>query len=283
MNFLNVFNVFSKRQRRSETNVSLTREFRNRVFLLWRKTFPRGSPGQFVSDRSSIWSETYDKLLFSLGQPRLSSRQAYDADGDLDNFLSECSDEHFLDFVEFSLQSEAVWELSGSVGELIDAINSFFQEDSLPCVLTDFNFAEVEPASVHASVAPSKQSRSLQLQTYPQIVRRDSEVMHQTAIGPALTLLKSPALGEANKEFLRALSDYRKGDYEDCVAKCGSSLESVMKVICSRKGWPSQNDAGKLLNTIIPRTDLPQFFRQPLIHIATIRNELVPFQPEYAG
>ena len=274
VDFSNVFNVFSKRHRLNENSTSLTPQFRNRVFLLWRRTFPRGSPGQFLPDRSRLWSETYDRLLYSIGQPRLSKSQVYTADDDLDNFLGECSDEHFLDFVEFSFQSEAVWEHGEAVGELIVAINSFFQEDSLPFVLTDFSFSEVEPASAEADIAPSNQSGRLDLQTYPQIVRRDSEVVHQTAIGPTLTLLKNPALREANNEFLKALADYRKGDYEDCVAKCGSSLESVMKVICSRRGWPSQNDAGKLLSATIRRTSLPPFLKQPLIQIATIRNEL---------
>lgn len=281
MNFHEIFNVFSKRNRPRENSISLTPEFRSRVFLLWIRTFPRETSSGFDSGRSRLWSETYDKLLYSLGRPRLSNRQAYAADGDLDNFLSECSDEHFLDFVEFSFQSDAVLEHGVAVGELVDAVNSFFQQDSLPFVLTGFTFAEGEPAytDAHSSLPVQAirlplQARRLEIQAYPQIIRRDSEVLHQTAIDPALKLLKNPSLGEANNEFLDALADYRKGDYGDCVAKCGSSLESVMKVICSRKGWPRQNDAGKLLNAIIPRTRLPQFFRQPLLQTATIRNQL---------
>ena len=55
------------------------------------------------------------------------------------------------------------------------------------------------------------------------------------------------------------------------------SVEFVRK--CNEGHLQSQglalaNDAGKLLSIIIPRTSLPQFFKQPLIHIATIRNQL---------
>ena len=260
MNFANIFNVFSKRDRvTEENNKPLTREFRNRVFLLWRRTFRRESAG-WGSDRSSLWSDVYDRLLYSLGQSRLSPRQANTPDDDLDNFLGECSDEHFLDFIEFSFQSEAVRRHEVSVPDLLKAVNRFFREDNLPYSLTDFTFVG--------------DGRRLELEGYPQIIRRDSEALHRTAIEPALMLLRGSAFGEANKEFLGALADYRNGDHGDCVTKCGSALESVMKILCHRKGLPSQNEAAKLLNTIIPRTNLPSFLKPPLIQVATIRNEL---------
>ena len=47
-----------------------------------------------------------------------------------------------------------------------------------------------------------------------------------------------------------------------------------MKVICEQNGWPVGKNAGKLLNTVLSKTNLPGFLKQPLIQIATIRNEL---------
>ena len=47
-----------------------------------------------------------------------------------------------------------------------------------------------------------------------------------------------------------------------------------MKIICDRKSWPPQKDAGKLLNVLLSKTALPRFLKPPLIQIATIRNEL---------
>ena len=48
-------------------------------------------------------------------------------------------------------------------------------------------------------------------------------------------LLRDKSFTSADQEFIEALEDYRKGDYGDCLTKCGSSLESTMKIICDRK------------------------------------------------
>ena len=116
-------------------------------------------------------------------------------------FLSQCGDEHFLDFTELILQYEAFWELEVDPSLLIDAVNEFFKADHLPYSLTDF---------VHVQDS---------IDVYPQIIRRDSEVLHETAIQPALALLANPVFASANREFLDALKDDRDGDSGDCVAK----------------------------------------------------------------
>ena len=261
MDFDRIFSVFSKRDALSQkNNIVLTPEFKVRVYLLWTKTFPKGSPRDWVPSGSPLWSDVYDKLLYSLGQMRLSNRAASSTQADLDNFLGECSDEHFLDFIEFSFQSEAVFYIDTPVGNFIASVNQFFQEDDLPFFLTDFTY--------------SQSGRMRTLESYPQIIRRDSETLHQTAIEPVLTLLKGQAFSSANREFLNALQDYRRGEYGDCVAKCGSALESVMKVISEHKGWPVHREVSKLLGTIQAKLDMPQFLRQPLIQTAVIRNEL---------
>ena len=142
------------------------------------------------------------------------------------------------------------------VEALIDNLNTFLEIDGLPYYLTRFTFSDNG------------------IETYPTFIRRDSDILHKRAIEPALSLLSASDFREANKEFRGALEDHRKGDYGDCVVKCGSSFESVMKIICEQRGWPPQRDAGKLLNTVLSKTDLPKFLKQPLFQTATIRNEL---------
>ena len=151
-----------------------------------------------------------------------------------------------------------VLELEIDPSQLVDAINEFFKADHLPYLLIDF---------VHGQES---------IDVYPQIIRRDSEALHETAIEPALKLLTRPVFASANQEFLEALKDYRNGDHRDCVTKCGSSFESVMKIICDQKRWSyQQNDAAvTLLGNILPRTNLESFFEQPIMLVATIRNRL---------
>src|SRR5207247_6277666 len=65
-------------------------------------------------------------------------------------------------------------------------------------------------------------------------------------------------------------------DIGDCLTKCGSAFESVLKVICTRKGWNyKQTDTAKtLLDIILPHTNLDSYFGQVLIIVATLRNRL---------
>ena len=108
------------------------------------------------------------------------------------------------------------------------------------------------------------------------MICRDEHLTHEWAIEPAIALLGDSHFTSANQEFLEALEDYRKGDYGDCLTKCGSAFESTMKLICERKGWPySQKDTAQpLLKTIIQNSRTETFFEQPLLVIATIRNRL---------
>jgi hypothetical protein len=114
------------------------------------------------------------------------------------------------------------------------------------------------------------------VRAYPKVIMKESEILHKDAIGPALQLLAQPHFAGANAEFLEALEDYRKGDIGDCLAKCGSAFESVLKVICHRKGWPyNQADtASALIRTVIGNTNLDNYFEQLLIVIATLRNRM---------
>jgi hypothetical protein len=101
-------------------------------------------------------------------------------------------------------------------------------------------------------------------------------VLYCSAIQPTLQLLREPEFSAANTEFLEALEDFRKADYGDCLAKCGSAFESVLKVICVRQKWSyaPTDTASPLLKTVISKSGLEQFFEQPLILLATMRNKL---------
>ena len=89
--------------------------------------------------------------------------------------------------------------------------------------------------------------------------------------------MSAPHFEAANLEFTEALDEYRKGHYGDCLTKCCSSFESVMKSLCKRNKWPldeKRDTAGPLLKTILSRSKLDPFFEQPLLLIATMRNRM---------
>ena len=299
-----VFDVYSLRDRPpGEMDGKLTEEFRNRVWLFCKAMvhpydyYPQAGH-KMIAD---FWMTLRDKLRYRHGSIDLVDRHSPTVVTEMESFLSQCSDEHFLDFIEMFFQSEEL-PMHFSDSELSDAVgnvNRFFALDNLPYSLTEFSISKsrtlrprirrllrllssmLRPArrvspqvlSSHTQ-PPSLPIRIPKVEAYPRIIRVESQIMHQTAIKPALALLADPTFTEANREFLGALEDYRNDDYPDCVVKCGSAFESVMKIICEENDWPSQRDAGKLLNTVLSKTELPGFLRQPLIQIATIRNEL---------
>ena len=201
----------------------------------------------------------YEKLSYLHGRAKLAKIATSSLSADAAAFLEDCDDYQFLDFIELIFKWQHLWDFNMNPHELLKNVNEFLEVDDLPYYLTEFVFQS-----------------STQIETYPQIIRRDNEAIHETAIQPGLTLLVHPAFASANKEFLEALGHYRKGEHADCLAKCGSSFESVMKIICDRKKWPyKQTDTAEtLLNIILGKTGMESFFNQPIMLVATMRNRL---------
>lgn len=256
MSLSDIFKVFSRRNVNDPSQEKqLTPEFKRRVFLRCRDLF-------YGSD---FWNEIHTKFTYLLGKYQLTELSTGSPGEDAVEFLHRCSDENFLDFIEYIFTTQAYFHAS-SRGELVKEINEFLLLDDLPYALTDFVYTEGHDG----------QYQTMTLTSLPQVVKKESEVVFQTAIEPALNLLRDSRFTTPNKEFLKALEDYRKADYGDCLIKCGSAFESVLKIVCDYNNWPfKQTDtASPLLKTVISNTNLESFFEQPLILIATLRNKL---------
>ena len=249
-----LFNSFSRRTGpQIEPKSVLSPEFRNRVIFLCQDHFYG----------PTFWEQIHRNLQYFHGRQSLSRGGGRNRLDDIGQFLFECSDDHFLDFVEMIFRH---WEPGLNSQQLVTSVNGFLEIDNLPYAVTDFVWQST--GDTHY--------RSMELVEYPRVIRRENEVIHSTAIQPALEFLATPGFTSANQEFLGALSHYRKGEYSDCLTKCGSSFESVMKVICDRRGWSyNQTDtASTLLDIVFPHTTLDPFFKQPIFLVATIRNRL---------
>lgn len=267
--FSQILDAYSRRnQPPVEPKKQLTEEFKYRLLLLCNEMFldrERGPayPSHIISDHSPFWADIYKKLQWLYGRENLSGDDTGFPKNSVEAFLRQCPDENLLDFVEHIFRSEFILSDRIDKDKFVATINSFFEVDNLPYFLTAF-------------VATRPRSLSIQVKQYPKIIRSENTVLHNSATKPVLTLLTGPAFNQANEEFLDALEDYRRGKYGDCVVKCGTSFESVMKVICDRKTWNyKQTDtASTLLSQIRSNSTLESFFEQPLILIATIRNRL---------
>jgi len=262
------FNVFSRRQKANANSnpepPPITDTFRNRVFILCRDTFSGVHSGNYTAE---FWEQIHHKLQYLHGTPLLvPESNPKNAVEDVLTFLQACESDHFLDFLEYIFQVESYWRVSDKATEMVDMINTFFEIDTLPYALTQYVITREQDGYF---------SRE-KISAYPRVILREHEFVHQELVQPALSLLSDPAFTAANSEFLEALEDYRKRDFGDCLTKCCSALESVMKVICDRKGWQvnSNDTAAALLRRVIKESNLDPFLEQPLLMIATIRNRL---------
>ncbi len=188
---------------------------------------------------------------------------------DLLQFLFSCKDEHFLDVIELIFKS-SLPGITWPDSPLISSINAFLSIDNLPYHLTGYSIETFE-MSFHGT--PTTGSR---IAEFPRIIRKESEVLHQEAVEPALHLLSATMFKHANAEFLRALEDHRKEDFRDCLTKCGSAFESTMKVLCDRKSisYKQTDTASVLLRALLANSNLDAYWEQSLILIATLRNRL---------
>jgi hypothetical protein len=106
MSFQEINDAFSRRQRVSPKPVSpLPPQFRNRVVMLCMDLFDQYKE-QYDFDR--FWDELHEKFRYLVGREHLTqdrhTRSVYE---DTRHFLNSCSDEQFLDFIEFIFQTSS--------------------------------------------------------------------------------------------------------------------------------------------------------------------------------
>jgi AbiJ N-terminal domain 4 len=107
----------------------------------------------------------------------------------------------------------------------------------------------------------------------PQIIRKDSEHLHNEVVRPALELLAEQGFEGANDEYRKAHEHYRHGRQKECLNDCLKAFESTMKTICARRKWPhQQNDTAKTLIDICLRNGLLPSSMQN--HLGSIRSAL---------
>ena len=260
-----LFTLFSKREHGSPTMKakSLTREFKTRVVLLVVNRI--GHWGEkFVGFYSEPWTVIHKDLQRLYGNHWLIDGIQDPTPVGMGQFFERCTDDQWFDFIElFLYHSESE--------ELVNEINTCLREDDLPFFLTGYVQERCEE-----DISVGYKGYVVKTLHYPHIIRRDSELLHETAIQPAITLLANPAFKVPNDEFLDALEYYRKGDYKVCLTQVNSAFESVVRVICERNRWKTKrNDpsVADLLKIIFEKTEMDPKVKPFINQIVVIRSE----------
>lgn len=254
MKFGSVFDVFSRRNKQVEPFVyKAPTTLRNKVLLFCRDVFSNSRTDWGGQDYTrEFWDEIHQTLLYRHGSFQLvenvNPRSRVE---DTANFLLTCKDEEFLDFVEYIFKVRCLFHISTDENTLVAELNELFVSENIGYELTEMvKETVIEPVNAYPFFG--REHAVTKTVSYPQVIRKDSQVVHTMAIKPALQLLSEPKYKAANEEFLEALDDYKRGDYGDCLTKCCSAFESVMKIICDNKGWSyKQTDTASTLISII--------------------------------
>lgn len=275
-----ICDVFSRRSSQYGPPIDLeplSATLRNRILLLYRDIVSgawRGNP--YDDHTQDFWSEMHNSLQHLYGRPKLSSVHTNTLIDDVISFVMECDSSGFFDFIELSFKLDSTFRIMPNEPDVVDAINEIFRIEDAPYQLTQIVKVEEKVSHDDVGIYPFSRQGVTTIRTvaFPQVVRADEELTHSEAVAPALSVLNAPHFEVANNEFLEAMKEYREGSYTDCLTKCGSSFESVLKVLCERNGWRfNETDTiAPLLDIVIEKSNLEPFYKQPLMLIATIRN-----------
>lgn len=269
--FDGILRSFSRREKpvagRQLPTIPSTTRYKTFLFCNDAYNNVRRYSGTGAAYAEAFWIETHKKMQYRHGTPWLTERgrELGSILEDSAQFVMGCDTEYYFDFLEDIFRSDAFFHVSAPKDELVQDINRLLEADGVPIFLTGFTEEEVDA---------SRFGRGLQITQYPQVVLRTSSALHTLAVQPMLELLSEPRFQSANAEYLGALKDFRRGEYGECVTKCASTFESVLKVLCDKRKWPFKetDTASALLDIVLRRTNLDPYFRDALLLVATIRN-----------
>lgn len=275
-----IFGSFSHRQRladRSHKPDQISDRLRSRVLLLYRDLVSGGwvsHPFAAAEDRGpEFLGEVHNSLQHLYGRDKLSNSPARNYLQDLNAFLDRCDAAQFFDFLELSFKADGTRFVMRDENEVVDAVNELFRVERAPYQLTRMVKANEEGRDGSGVMPGGTYIRTV---AYPQVIRIDETITHAEAIEPALDVLGAPHFEVPNLELRAALEEYRRGRYGDCLTKCGSAFESVLKVLCGGTSSPSLDgeSVASLMKRVVADSPLDSFFEQPLLLIATMRNRL---------
>lgn len=206
-----------------------------------------------------LCSEVYQPLCRERGMATVGNEKQH-----LLRLLSEGDATLVLDIIELAFRWLQEWLLLGDCeaeeeDELDEEVVNFEE------VVTELNHRFRENGVGYEYNAQARQ-----------LIRIDSQVLHQEVIQPALHLLTDPKFQSANEEYLKAHKHYREGEYRACLTECCSAFESTLKVVLDEKGWAYKHEhtAKPLLDAYRAHVDLPGYLADPLLIVATLRNKL---------
>ena len=259
--------IFSKRQKHlsgKHPDVyqydNLPRSFRVQVAYILRDVLGKGSGYAGLQSPTEEWFTAIQNFLAEeYGEYRL-HEQGDTSQAIVFNFLISTNVEKVFDVIEVSFRLAYALESDGvrrtrvpdvvqDLDAVVDKLNDRFREHDI-----GYRFES------------------------GQMLRIDSEFLHQQAVKPALHLLQAPHFAGVEKEFRKAHKRYREQEFEDTISESLKALESTLKVICKRKEWSfSEGDtASKLIQIVLNHGLIPKYLQNQFDSLRSLLVSGVP-------
>ncbi|WP_313637991.1 STM4504/CBY_0614 family protein [Paenibacillus sp.] len=256
-----MFEIYSKRQNPLLNKPidpfeydKLSEKFRIQVYHILRS-----STGKLNRDGTGItarfWLKAHTTLCRELGRLTLGAN----------------NENLYLNCLNFILSDESINVLDG-----IDYLFNLIEKE-----LNDLNDIErlhnsIEQRPEHAITELNRRFKEngigYQFEN-GQLIRIDSQYIHQETVKPAIFLLGNNNFTGAQDEFLKAHEHYRNGMYKESIAEALKSFESTMKTICVRFRWEMNTGqtASKLIETLVKNELIPTYI---MAHMNGLRSVL---------
>jgi hypothetical protein len=259
---MNVFDLFSKRQKRSRGEVpdtyqyeDIPKELRIQIVFIIRDAF-----GDLYRDSGAdrAFRGIHKMLCREYGEFSLGHRNDNDFEI-VKNFLLNTQEiDNAIDVVELTFR-------------FIDRIVRERQHKYENCKLSpDEAIAELNYRFLEHGVGYQYESGMM--------IRVDSQFIHEEIVRPALSFLSDPMYEGANAEFLSAHEHYREKKYKECLSECLKSFESTMKAICTQRRWETKSGdtANRLIEIMFEHQLIPLFMQS---HFTALKSTLAAGVP----
>lgn len=226
-----IWDLFSKRERRRRGDVpdvytydDIPSSLRVQIVHIMQDAF--GTSRRRSAKAAAAYRDLHDGLAREYGVFELSkgAREYGDHEEALVNFFLAATPDKAIDVVEmiclFIVRVTSDWH---------------YRQDAEPLVEPDAAIMELNQRFREHAIGYQFEGSEL--------VRVDSQLLHDSAVRPALAVLRGKVYAGANQEFLAAHEHYRKGRYKESVIYCLKAFESTMKAICQKQQWPYSPNA----------------------------------------
>jgi len=266
---LAIFNLFSKRQKKLRGDVpdvytytDIPRPLRTQIVHIWLDTL--GKADQYYDGQVKVAYEfIVNTLCREYGLFRLPGAKDYG------------NREYIEELVNFFLQES-------DIEKVLDAIELSFR--IIDRLTRDWKYLQRNSASEIADHAIKElndrfKEHGIGYQYIDgEIIRIDSEFVHNEIVKPALRLLHKKEYKGAQQEFLKAHEHYRQGNAKEALNECLKAFESVMKAICDKRGWPYNPNATSkaLIQICLDKGLIPRFWQQNYSSLRSLLESSIP-------